>query len=308
MNVGITDLAHSIRKNSAGSAVPISLSHGQQLVAAALGHNTLASFQASQSAEQEPQILQGVAHVIPDHQLTVERAGELGLEVAPSELHRLIAEAFRERLLHTRLHPSYSAFEDFVQDQAGSDISEDADVSSAAANANYDGIDEVYFELDVDLDQVAVGELAVFEFDGHVGLGLDTERPYSGHKVHFNAALTLTRVGRRCFERVEVEVFSAALDYGWSEPDAEDGPLSRTLAQALADELGIEHSEAEQFVDAEPQALTGSSGEMTYGYLFDFTDYASPALAAKLLAKHGSLQVEVGVNFFDGIVGEDWPN
>lgn len=308
MNVGITDLAHSIRKHSAGGAVPISLSHGQQLATAALGHKTLASFQASQSAEREPQSLEGVAHVIPDYELLAERASELSLDVAPLELRRLIDEAFRERLQHTRLHASYSAFEGFLQDQAGSDISEDADVSSASANANYDGIDEVYFELEIDLDQVAVDEPAVLEFDGYVGLGIDTERPYSGHKVNFKAVLTLTRVGRRCFERVEVEVFSAALDYGWSEPDPEDGPPNRTLALALADELDIELFEAEQLVDAEPQALTGSSGEMTYSYLFDFTDYASPALAAKLLAKHGSLQLEVGVNFFDDIPGDDWPN
>ncbi|WP_423599952.1 hypothetical protein [Roseateles sp. MS654] len=43
-------------------------------------------------------------------------------------------------------------------------------------------------------------------------------------------------------------------------------------------------------------------------YLFDFTDHASPALAAKLLGKRGSLQLEVGPEFFDGVVDDDFPH
>lgn len=75
----------------------------------------------------------------------------------------------------------------------------------------------------------------------------------------------------------------------------------KTLAQALAAELGITESEAEELADVEAQELTGNSGEMTYSYLFDFTDCASPKLAAKLRKKHGSLQLEVGPWFFEGV-------
>ncbi|MBM2885518.1 hypothetical protein JFK97_14060 [Chromobacterium phragmitis] len=74
-----------------------------------------------------------------------------------------------------------------------------------------------------------------------------------------------------------------------------------TLAQALADELRISASEAEELVDVEVQELTGHSGEMTYSYLFDFTDHASPRLAAKLLKQHGSLQLEVRPEFFETV-------
>lgn len=78
-------------------------------------------------------------------------------------------------------------------------------------------------------------------------------------------------------------------------------PPKQTLAQALAEALSISGSEAEELEDVEAQELTGHSGEMTYGYLFDFTDHASPRLAAKLLKQHGSLQLEVGPGFFEAI-------
>ena len=69
MPIGITDLAHSIRKNSAASAVSIPLSRGQQLVAAALGYQSFASFQAAQAAQQEPPWLENVRHTILDYNL-----------------------------------------------------------------------------------------------------------------------------------------------------------------------------------------------------------------------------------------------
>ncbi|STU92445.1 Uncharacterised protein [Klebsiella pneumoniae] len=45
--------------------------------------------------------------------------------------------------------------------------------------------------------------------------------------------------------------------------------------------------------------LDGSSGEMVYGYLLDFTDYASPEIAQKILRRHSSLRIEVGPGFIE---------
>jgi uncharacterized protein YozE (UPF0346 family) len=73
----------------------------------------------------------------------------------------------------------------------------------------------------------------------------------------------------------------------------------KTLAQALADELNISVSEAEELTAVEPQELTGHSDEMIYSYLFNFADHASPRLSAKLLKKRGSMQLEVGPEFFE---------
>ncbi|WP_431288804.1 YozE family protein [Roseateles chitinivorans] len=80
-----------------------------------------------------------------------------------------------------------------------------------------------------------------------------------------------------------------------------------TLADALAAELKITREEAQELVDVEPMELTGQSGDGAYGYEFDFTDHASPRLAAKLLRKRRSLKVQVGPWFFDGIRHSEFP-
>ena len=36
-------------------------------------------------------------------------------------------------------------------------------------------------------------------------------------------------------------------------------------------------------------------------------DHASPEVVAKILARHGSLQIEVGPGFFEGVRSDDWP-
>lgn len=303
MSIGITDLAHSIRKNSAASAALIPLSHGQQLIAAALGYKTFASYQAAKAAQQEPPCLDNVCHAIPDYDLLFERAKALDLKLAPSLLNKLLNTAFQERLPQTKLHASYSAWEDRLREEVDTHVIEDGEVNGEMANANYDGIDEIYFELEVPFDEVTVESPLVIDLDGHVGLGIDIDRPYSGHKVNVEVTLTLERLGRHCFAETDIDIVKAALDYGWGDTDPEDEnqPPPRTLAQALAEELGIEPFEAEQLADAEAQELTGNSGDMIYGYLFDFAKHASPQLAGKLLARNGSLQFEVGPNFFEGI-------
>ena len=123
--------------------------------------------------------------------------------------------------------------------------------------------------------------------------------------------MTVERLGLRCFGEPEVDITKAALDYGWSDPDPddrEDGPPTRSLTEAYAELLGLEQHEAEGLVDVEPQTLDGSSGEMVYSLLLDFEGPASPEIAAKNLARHGSLQVEVWPDFFENIRDDDWPN
>jgi hypothetical protein len=301
MPVGITDLAHSLRKNTAGTGAPISLSHGQQLICAALGHNTLASFQAAKQAQREPQDFQGLAHVVPDHELLETRADELGVGLFGKRLVALVNTAFKERLPETRVHDSLFAFAMHIQDRMQDAVISDDDVNCEMANANYDGVDEVYLEDEVAPDQAEIAKPMQVTIHGQVNLGIDTERPYSGHQVDFEAAVTLVRCGRRCFEDCEIEVVSASLNQEWGDERDDEPPPQRTLAQALAQELNIDVAEAEQLTDVEAQELTGNSGEMTYGYLFDFAGRVPPELAVRLMQQHGSLQLEVGPAFFEGI-------
>lgn len=299
MPVGITDLAHSLRKSTTSTAVPIPLSHGQQLVCAALGHNSLASFQAAKAAELEPQDFDGLAHVAPDYELLSARANELGIALTKTGLAALVDAAFRERLPETRVHNSLFEFAMHIQERLQDAVVTDGDVNSEMANANYDGVDEVYLEDEVDPDQATIGAPYQVTIPGQVNLGIDTERPYSGHQVDFEVAVTLVRCGARCFEDPEIEVISASLDQDWGDPG--DPPPQKTLAEALAQELNIQVAEAELLTDIEPQELTGNSGAMTYSHLFDFAGHVSPELAAMLMQQHGSLQLEVMPWFFDNI-------
>ncbi|MBS0355496.1 MAG: hypothetical protein JSR83_16550 [Proteobacteria bacterium] len=114
---------------------------------------------------------------------------------------------------------------------------------------------------------------------------------------HFPLDASTLREVEQYLSRYGDHIIRAA-QQAWREYQA---PHKKTLAQALAGELGISETEAEELVDAEPQERTGHSGEMTYGYLFDFAKHASPKLSAKLLKKRGSLQLEVGPWFFDAV-------
>lgn len=306
MSLGISDLAHSIRKNSAAAAVPVPLGHAQQLVAAALGYKTLAAYQAAQASTQEASSLTIVHHVVLDEDLLHQRANELGATPPPDRLHELIETACRERAPHTRIHASYAAFEDYLRQHVDQVVINDNDVNSEMANANYDGVDEVYFDFEIEFEKVPVGGALDIALDGHVGLGIDTERPYAGHIVNVKGILSVQRLGRHCFGSAECQVTKADLDMDWSDDDHEDGPPVRSLSQAYADLLGLAPHEVGNLVDVDAEPQDGHSGEMIYSYILDFTDYASPEVARKILQRHASLRIEVGPDFFENVRSDDW--
>lgn len=307
MAIGISDLAYSIRSSSAATAVPVSLGHAHQLIAAALGYRTLASYQAAFRGEQELSDLAAAQHVVLDIDMLRQRADELGITHSLELLHELVKTAFEKRAPDTRLHHSYGGFEDYIREHIDQVVINDADVNSEMANANYDGIDEIYLEIDVEFDEVSIGAPLSIELDGHVSLGIDLERPYAGHKVNVKGFVNLERMGRHCFTTVECEVTHAKLDYGWSSDEGQDEPPLRSISEAYADLLGLELHEVGDLVDVEPIARDGNTGEMVYSYLLDFTEHASPEIAQKILQRHSSLCIEVWPNFFENIRDDDWP-
>lgn len=302
MTVGITQIAHSLRQNSADSRTPIPLSRGQELVCAALGHKTFASFQAAQKLEREPQFLDDAPHVVLDYELLAERAVELKDDTDPEKLRSLMRNAFKERMPRTQVHSSYSALAGEFLEAVQQTVINDDEVNNAMANANYDGIDEVYVEDELEPEKATLDEAHVESVSVQVSLGIDIERPYSGHQVRCYADVTSIRLGRRFFERPEIEVNGAGLVMDWGDSEEYDEePYPLTLAEAFASKLRITKSEAEELVDAEAIELTGSSGESFSGYEFDFTDHANPKLAAKLMDMHGTLTLRVGPYFFENI-------
>lgn len=305
MSIGISDLAYSVRKNSVTAGVPIPLGHAQQLIAAAFGYKSLAAYQAAQAAAQEPQYLDDVEHVVLDHDLLNQRAGELRTAPTSDQLHALIAKAVKERAPFACLHESSIDFETYLREHVDQVIIEDEGVNGVLVNANYDGVDEVYFDFEVDFDITPVGSSLYVDLDGHVSLSIDTERLYAGHIVNIKGTLSVERLGLQCFGLVDCQVIKAKLDTSWRDDDGE--PRSRSESEAYAELLGLELHEVDGLVDVEAEVLDGSSGDMVYGYILDFTNYASPEIAKKILQHHSSLRIEVGPDFFDHVCSSDWP-
>lgn len=82
--------------------------------------------------------------------------------------------------------------------------------------------------------------------------------------------------------------------------ESEEHRSSMSMARALASELRISLEDAELLADAEVTANTSDDG-MIYSYWVDVEPYAEGALRADLLARFGTLEFELDVNFFDDI-------
>jgi hypothetical protein len=243
---------------------------------------------------------------VPDAELLECRLKELGLHLQNGELDALVATAFSERLPRCGVFASYDALLKQIRQSVSDAVLENADVAGAISDANHAGVSDVYFELNLDFENGNLKHLVFGSLDGHVDLEPDFDRPCAGLRVDFVASVVIPRRGRRGFGRPDIAARLVPVKLVRLEEDhEEDGPPLRSLAEALAEELGIESGDAEHLVDVEPMELTGSTGDMTYGFRFDFTEEAPPWLAAKIQASHGSLTLEVGPNFFEDIFDPD---
>jgi len=170
------------------------------------------------------------------------------------------------------------------------------------ATTNNDGVDEVYIPLDeFNLDALPpLGQVLDEEIEGHVAMVVDPERPYSGHMIDVRVQFTVERKGKVSVGEPVCEVTHVMLrSDSFDEYEEENIPLV-SLAQALADETGLSLSEADELVDAESLVDESDDG-LVYGYIFDFSHDAPPAVARKLMRKYGSLSVRVPPSFFERV-------
>lgn len=309
MNIGLSDITHSFRSLSGSSGVSIKHGHAQQLLAAALGYKTLASYQAAKASDGEPEYFERIRHVVLDRAYATQRATELGIECGTDQLSYLLTKAFTNRLAGVVLHSSYSDLDAYVRKQVEHMVENNGRVIGQMDELNHDGIEEVYFDPEVNFEQIQVGTPFSADIPGHINLNRDPERPYTGTKIDFQLSLTVERLGTRCYSDVEYEVTDVLLRAPWHDDHDDDGePPIRTRAEVIAELLGWSVDEVDDLQDVDEMPLDGNSGEMIYGYLIDFTDYASPAAAARIVREHGTLQFRVGPDFFDGVRYDGWPH
>lgn len=215
----ISDVAHAYRVAGKSTTPAIPLSHIQQLIAAALGHGSLAAYQAS---EHESGHLDDVGYIVFDYELLAERANQLAIPYSYSQVELLIQEAFAKAVpnaaqFRTEVDLS-QALRDFFQDRI---LNSDC-VSGRMAETNGDGITEVYVEEEDEYgySNLPSGELTNLFLNGQVTMGISDERPYAGHIIDFEVHLVLERTGLRSVGDPTCKVTNAKVR-SWSAPEEE---------------------------------------------------------------------------------------
>lgn len=211
-------IAFAVRNASRTAFTPVSLSYAQQLAAAALGYDSLAAYQASGETQTT---FDGPNHYVLDGDRMSLRAHQLGLPQNGAHWLPLVALAIGHCLPGAQFHDSEFAVDEYLHRMVEDAVLRDDDVNSAMSQTNNDGVGEVYLPI----QEFHLGELPPpgegldLSFGGHVSMDIDTERPYSGHRIPVQVALWLEAKGRVCFAAPHCEVLEARLDYGWGDDD-----------------------------------------------------------------------------------------
>ncbi|MBC5767448.1 hypothetical protein [Ramlibacter albus] len=298
MKFDISGVAHAIRTATAGSPHPIKLGHAQQLVAAALGFQSLAALQASSDGD-----LTGErnAHVVIDMATLDARVAQLAVGVSSDEVAKVMVNALVAKLPGVRVHRSLDSLLNAVQDFVDQATVNRGPVTGEMTSANHAGLSEIYMPLiGVELASIpGTGEVLDEEVEGHVSLEIDRDRPYVGHRIDVEAVLSTRRSGYSLWS-FDYQVTSASLDPNYRR---EQEPPSRSLAEALADELNLSLGEAEQLVDVEIHEEASEDGTV-YGFWMDLENSdIDAALLAKIQVTQGGLTVRLPPYFFDGVGG-----
>lgn len=207
----LSALAFSVRQALSAEGQKLSTGHAQQLLAAAMGHNNLASFQASG----EDQRLPLARHIVADLDRIEERANELG--VPTDAVHKAVLAALAARFPRASIHRDLEGYVIELQDSVQRDIANDENVNSEVAMTN-GTFPRTDFELPFweTLEPDSSDDLEA-KFEVLVVVDQDEDRVYWGHKIEVSGSITVERLGRRLFGARDVAVTRAKLRW-FDEP------------------------------------------------------------------------------------------
>lgn len=201
----LSTITFAVRKALSAQGESIPTGHTQQLVAAALGHNNLASYQASG----EDAALPETEAIAFDDVLLAARAAELGHDgsVLASVLKKVLQELFPD----LEVHKSGSSLVDEWHQHCENFILNDDHVISQTAMTNgtfpqAEDIQLPWWEGFGPND----GDLT-YQHDGLVTVDQDEDRVYYGDEIDVRAQITVERHGRRMFGGCQVDVEWAKL-------------------------------------------------------------------------------------------------
>lgn len=197
----LSAIAFAVRQAVSAQGISLSTGHAQQLVAAALGHNNLASYQASGDDAGLPE----ASDIVLDPERLRARATELGHD--GSAFAQALISALQGRFPDAELYDDREAWLMDVQDHFERAIVDEDSVNSQVAMTN-----GTFPRTDVELpwwdtlDEYDGDDLSL-DFEGLVTVNQDEDRAYWGHEIEVRATLTVERFGRRLFgcRRVDVE-------------------------------------------------------------------------------------------------------
>ncbi|RKH86920.1 hypothetical protein D7Y21_19960 [Corallococcus sp. AB045] len=169
------------------------LGHAQQVLAAALGYKTYASFNASK----EEAALDSVQHVVLDLALIDKRLGELGQlpPSAPYSFAQAIRAAIIEHLPTVRVHNDVDNLKDEIRSLVEREIEDSGAYTSEVAMTNAYGGD-----FDLESEETSSFEDHepewVLDVSGHVYLEQEPEQVYHGDTIDVSATAVLPKLGR----------------------------------------------------------------------------------------------------------------
>lgn len=205
----LSSISFAVRQALAAQGINLSNGHVQQLLVAGLGHNNLASYQASG----EDARFEEADDIVVDYMNLLVRASCLGCAENVDDLvHAAFWAELKRRLPRAQLHRSLedyvSALQEFVDDRIINDDSVNSEVAMTNGWMPDSQVELPYW--DGGLDPNDTGDLNE-DLEGLVVVEQDTDRVFYGTQIEVKASLWVARLGRRFFGERRLDVERAQL-------------------------------------------------------------------------------------------------
>jgi hypothetical protein len=223
--VNLSAIAFAVRRALTAQGAHMSAGHAHQLVAAALGHNSLASYQI---ARDDPG-LEEAHDIVIDAQRLEMRAKELGhveVDIA-GPIFRAISARHIDATVHRELNSYLAELQEFVDERAPLD---EAVNSEVACTNGWMPTANIELPLWDDFDAEDSHDIHV-ELSGLVTVEQDHDRVFYGDEVEVDATLDVERFGRMLFGARHFGVQRARLRW-LGEPTS--GDIKSTEADEMA--------------------------------------------------------------------------
>lgn len=201
----LSAIVFAVRRALGAQGMSLSTGHAQQLAAAALGHNNLASYQASN----DDAGLALASVIVFDSGRLHDRATELGYD--GSAFAQALSAVLEARFPTARIYSDHEDWLTDVQRHFELAIINNGHVESEVAMTN-----GTFPRIDIELpwwetlDEYDGDDLST-EIEGLVTVDQGDDRAYYGHEIDVRATLTVERFGRRLFGDYRLEVEKAGL-------------------------------------------------------------------------------------------------